>query len=180
MTGTARPLTGPVPRAAALPLRLEVVRLQTLLPAALWSVEQQARGRALLSIRVAPDTPPVLADPEKLAWAAATVVGNALRYVHWGSRILPGGIIDVAAGPVAGEPARVAVSVEDDGPGIPPERVPWLFTRAPGAPLSVGLALPLVKDVLEAHGGSVEVASRTGGAGHGTTVTLTLPAAERS
>ncbi len=63
---------------------------------------------------------------------------------------------------------RVRVTVEDTGPGIPPEDLPRIWDRLfrgdksrshPG----LGLGLSLVKAVVETHGGSVEAFPRPGG-----------------
>ena len=73
----------------------------------------------------------------------------------------PGGLRGVYPG---GGPA-VAVSVRDEGDGIPPELVPrvfrqfWRTTRRGGA----GLGLFIVKGLVEAHGGTITVQRAPGG-----------------
>ena len=71
----------------------------------------------------------------------------------------------------------VRISVEDQGPGIPPEQQAGLFERfyrvrsdsdAPG----VGLGLAIAKGIVEAHGGSIGIDSEPGS---GTRVWFTLP-----
>jgi len=71
------------------------------------------------------------------------------------------------------EDACLAIRVRDNGPGIPPEHLPRLFeplfsTRGFG----VGLGLPIVKQIVELHGGRVCVDSEPG---RGACVTLMLP-----
>ena len=117
--------------------------------------------------------PAVDVDAEKIAWAVATLVGNALRYVRHGTRLRPGGNIRVRVGADAG---AIVVAVEDDGPGIPPEKVAQLFVRGAGVTHGTGLGLMLIEDVVAAHGGTVDVTSRHGALDGGTTVTLRLPA----
>jgi signal transduction histidine kinase len=56
---------------------------------------------------------------------------------------------------------KVAILIEDDGPGIPPERLAELFTRGTrldttGKP-GTGLGLAIVRDVAEIYGGSVQL-----------------------
>jgi signal transduction histidine kinase len=60
-----------------------------------------------------------------------------------------------------------SVSVADDGPGITPEDRERIFDRfwrgqSPSAP-GAGLGLPIVKEIMKAHGGSVTVENRPGG-----------------
>ena len=74
----------------------------------------------------------------------------------------------------------VTVKIEDTGIGIPEEALPHIFepfyrvdqsrSRAVGG---AGLGLPLVKDIVEKHGGEVTVKSA---AGEGTTFILRFPA----
>lgn len=68
---------------------------------------------------------------------------------------------------------RLEVVVSDTGVGIPPEVFPKIFeplfsTKGFG----IGLGLPTVKQIMEQHGGDIEIASQIG---EGTTVTLRLP-----
>jgi signal transduction histidine kinase len=68
---------------------------------------------------------------------------------------------------------KVLAEIEDNGDGIAPEHLPHIFdpfftTRSDGT----GLGLPIVKRILKAHGGSIEVTSEIG---RGTRATLTIP-----
>lgn len=128
-----------------------------------------------LHIEASPDLPDqVCLDPEKIAWAVATLVGNAFRYVRRGTRRMPGGsiVVKLEPGPDGHE---VLITIQDDGPGIPQEKIPFLFRRAPGATHAAGLALMLIHDVVVAHGGEVAVLSNTGRLDHGTSITLKIP-----
>lgn len=69
------------------------------------------------------------------------------------------------------------ISVKDEGIGIKREHVEKIFERfsRPGAPThkkGLGIGLFIVRQITEAHGGTVQVASEYG---HGTTFTITLP-----
>jgi signal transduction histidine kinase len=73
------------------------------------------------------------------------------------------------------EGRRVAITVDDNGNGIPAEILPRIFeplfsTKGSG----VGLGLPTVKQIIERHHGDIQVTSRVG---EGTTVTVWLPRA---
>jgi signal transduction histidine kinase len=161
--------------ADAIPLRVTEQDLHGLLASSMEVMQQQARAADVgLSLKVDPALPRIHVDAEKIAWAVATLVGNALRHVRRGSRHLPGGTIEVRAGydPATSE---VALTVEDDGPGIPPAKLPSLFARGDGAPHATGLALLLIRDVVQAHGGRVEVSCRHDPFDHGTAIRLLFP-----
>jgi PAS domain S-box-containing protein len=88
-----------------------------------------------------------------------------------------GGTLEIRA--VENKPeGEIVVSVHDTGTGIAPDTLPRLFqplftTKARG----IGLGLVVVKNLTEANGGRVEVASEVG---NGTTFTITLPASSVS
>ena len=68
---------------------------------------------------------------------------------------------------------RIGVVFEDNGPGIPPDVLPKILepmfsTKGFG----VGLGMPVVKQIMEQHGGGIEVET---GEGRGTTFVLWLP-----
>jgi signal transduction histidine kinase len=138
--------------------------------------QQAAAIDVSLGVSLDDSVPPVLSlDAEKLAWAVTSLVGNALRYVRSGSRRMPGGTISVAATYDAAA-LELTVQVQDDGPGIPPERLRTLFRRDVAPSQRVSLGLMLLHDIVVAHGGRVEVRSSTDPFGHGTTLRLTVPA----
>jgi len=95
----------------------------------------------------------------------------------------PGASIRIAAAR-AGD--KVRVTIADDGPGIPPEKLAAIFDRfyserPAGEKFGThsGLGLSISKQIAEAHGGSIVAANRTAADGHilGAVFTVTLPAA---
>jgi signal transduction histidine kinase len=157
----------------AIPLNRTPTDLRELLQGTLEVLRAQAMARDVaLQIEAPPDLPLVRVDAEKIAWTVATLVGNALRYVRHGTLRRPGGTIVVR---ITAEPEAVTVAVEDDGPGIPPDKAANLFRRGAGVTHGTGLALMLIKDVLVAHGGSVDVKTDTDPVSSGTTIALRLP-----
>jgi len=68
------------------------------------------------------------------------------------------------------------VSVEDEGPGVPPgdlDRIFDKFYRAPGTPAGgTGLGLAIAKSIIELHGGRIHAENCTP---HGLRVTIALP-----
>jgi signal transduction histidine kinase len=159
---------------AALPIRKMSIDFRGLLPPTMAVLRRQAEAiDGSLTLTIADDVPAQLTlDAEKVAWAVTTLVGNALRYIRSGTRRMPGGAIAVEMSHDAAA-NEVTISVQDDGPGIPADKVAHLFDRN-GRPQG-GLALLLVRDIVVAHGGRCDVQSRTEAFDHGTTVRLTLP-----
>ena len=143
---------------------------------ALRFADRASRAGIALSTRAletAGDPPYVRMDVELFERAVANLVDNALKFC-------PAGASVELAVRRAGD--RVAVSVEDDGPGIEAADLPHLFDRFFQSRRSVapatgeggkGLGLAIVKRIVELHGGEVGVDSEVG---RGTRVTLTLPA----
>jgi signal transduction histidine kinase len=111
------------------------------------------------------------ADPGRLNQVVDNLLSNAAKYSPPDTTVSVRTFID-------GDWVRVAVS--DKGVGIAAEHLPRLFDRFyrvpiddAAAPAGFGLGLSIVRDLVEAHGGRVEVASN--GLGTGCTFTVVLP-----
>jgi signal transduction histidine kinase/CheY-like chemotaxis protein len=128
---------------------------------------------------------PVRADSGLLRRAVEHLVTNARRAVRKGGRIrLSWGRApaqkELKADGAPPPPVDVArIQVEDDGAGVLPEHLPWIFepyfTTAPGSAPAGGLGLATVQAVVEGHGGWIDLRSRPG---EGTLVVLNLPLAD--
>lgn len=139
--------------------------------------DQALAGGIALEWSVDADTPPLDGDRDLLDQALVRLLDNALRYTPRGGRV------DLRAGPTpppggAGGP-WVRLAVVDTGVGIAAEVVPRLSERfyRPDKGRSrelggSGLGLALVKHIVRAHGGSMEIASTLQ---QGTAVTLLWP-----
>lgn len=109
------------------------------------------------------------------AYFLREAVGNVLRNAREALRERAGqGDARVEVG-VRRRGAEVVVEVKDNGPGIEADRLPHVFepfvtTKGKG----MGLGLPICKEIVEGHGGRVELRSRPGA---GTAVQLILPLA---
>jgi signal transduction histidine kinase len=120
------------------------------------------RERQVTLIReVAPGLPPVLADRQRLVQVLLNLVRNAISYTP------EGGIVSVSVAPAG--PGRLGFCVADTGVGIPPEALPHVFERFYRADASrarasggFGLGLSIVRDLVQAMGGTVEVESVQG------------------
>ncbi len=134
------------------------------------------RRRMTLQVEVAPAAlvPSLAADPDQLQQVLVNLVMNAL------DACAPGATVRVWAQPHP-ESSRVALHVEDDGCGIPPERQnqvfdPFFTTKKRGQ--GTGLGLTIVAQIARNHGAEVTLESgRTGSAPKGTRFTLWWPQA---
>jgi signal transduction histidine kinase len=75
----------------------------------------------------------------------------------------------------AAEAGYAAFTVRDHGDGIPAELMPHVFERGVSGDNESGLGLSICRDIIESHGGSIQIESDSGN----TTVTFTLPLADR-
>ena len=166
------------PASPVIAFRLEPTDLAALLRASLAPLSAHAASeRVELRVVTLGTIPPVAVDREKIAWCIATLVGSALRYVKRVQRTgdpATGGSVLVHVEYDEAAPDHVAIAVQDDGPGIPDDKLPYLFERKSGALHAEGLALGLVREIVAAHGGEIQVESRRGDDEHGTSVTLRL------
>jgi signal transduction histidine kinase len=158
----------------ALPLRRKPTDLRALLRSTLEVMQPQAKAfDVTLSVDIDRQVPDVVSlDAEKIAWATTVLVGNSLRYVHHGSRVLPGGSVAIRAS-YSPTDSEMTIAVQDDGPGIPVDKLPFLFNVEPGQ-TRPGLGLSMVREVVAAHAGHIDVDSYTEPFRHGTTIRLTL------
>lgn len=126
-----------------------------------------------LSLNLPAEAAPVMGDRKRLVQVMTNLLGNACKYTpHAGN-------IALALRVTADE---VAVEVSDNGIGMRPEMVNWvfdLFTQAERTPDrsqgGLGLGLALVKNLVLAHDGSVKAESQ--GPGSGSIFTVRLPRA---
>ena len=114
--------------------------------------------------------PPILGDAQWLKQALINLLDNALHYTP------SGGAVTVRL-QACGE--GVIVAVEDTGHGIEAEHLPHLFERFYRTDWArakdsggTGLGLPIVKEIAEAHGGTISVTSQVD---KGSVFTLRLP-----
>jgi CheY-like chemotaxis protein/anti-sigma regulatory factor (Ser/Thr protein kinase) len=125
-------------------------------------------------LRLPPERAAVLGDKTRLVQALANLLNNAAKYTPQHGRI------ELV---LAADGTRFAVSVRDNGSGIAPALMPYvfdLFTQGERTPDrahgGLGLGLALVKSIAALHGGEVRVDSE--GPGHGSTFTMLLPMGE--
>lgn len=117
----------------------------------------------------------VRADRKKLMQAVRNIVSNAYKYSPDGGDV---SVSLLQAHP--DQPGRLGIRVRDAGLGMTPEQVNRVFERFYRADTSgqipgTGLGMSLVKEIVELHGGTVELHSEVG---QGTEVTLWVPTTE--
>ncbi|MEU0133072.1 ATP-binding protein [Streptomyces sp. NPDC006296] len=155
---------------AGRPLASEPVDLRRLAEDIVQDARIIAPGR---DIRLhAPEPVHVTGDAPRLQQVLNNLIGNAIQHTPADASI------DVTL--TCGPDGRAVLRVTDSGPGIPPEDLPRVYDRfwrsgtSRGRTGGSGLGLSIVRSVVHAHDGNVDITSV---AGSGTTVTVTLLAA---
>jgi signal transduction histidine kinase len=127
--------------------------------------------RQTLALQLAEGPVSISADPARVQQMLWNLLSNATKYTPREGRIE----VIVTAGDV-----EVEVTVRDNGIGISPQTLPFVFDRfrqGDAGPTreygGLGLGLAIVRHLAEMHGGSVRAVSE--GAGQGSAFTLTLP-----
>ncbi|MEA3015844.1 MAG: hypothetical protein QOI38_566 [Sphingomonadales bacterium] len=134
-------------------------------------VRPRAQRKAIdFAVEVDGSVGAVTGDRKRLAQALGNVLSNALLYTDEGGRVLLH---------ADGEDDEARIVVSDNGRGIPPADQARVFDRfnrsaeeGTGGEPAVGLGLPLARQFVEAHGGSIELHSELG---QGTAVIIRLP-----
>jgi heavy metal sensor kinase len=151
------------------PVHLEPVKLEPLMRDLIEDLSLLAADRDIRLALHAQSAPLVLGDELGLKQLMINLLSNALRHTD------PGGIVTVS---LASSGDTVKVTVQDNGHGIDPQHLPHLFDRfyrvdrgtsrnAEGT----GLGLPIAKEIVAAHQGTITVDSAVG---KGSTFTITL------
>jgi two-component system phosphate regulon sensor histidine kinase PhoR len=129
-------------------------------------------GARRLAVAAGDGAAVVLGDRDRLAQVLTNLIDNAIKFT--GER----GTVEVSWAESNGS---VAVTVRDDGRGIPAADLPHVFDRfykagrARSGSAGSGLGLAIARHIVEAHGGQIAVHSLEG---KGTTFTVTLPKGE--
>lgn len=122
------------------------------------------RAGVLVDLRIDPSVPELRADEELLCQALVNLLMNAVQATARGGHITVG---------VREDRGRVEFRISDTGHGIPSEELehifkPFFTTRHTGT----GLGLSITREIVERHGGRIEVVSQVG---KGSTFTVLLP-----
>ena len=147
------------------------VDLAALCRAAASDARERAEKKGVaLAVEIESSVGIVTGDTRRLGQAIGNVLGNALLYTEQGGQVLLR---------ADGDPQEARILVSDNGRGIAPVEQARVFDRfhrtvdaRPGDAAAVGLGLPLARQFVEAHGGTVALESQPD---EGTTVTILLP-----
>ena len=159
--------------AGYLRLNLGTVELRDVVEASacLARLQSQSKNQTLI-LDLPPDPVAARADAERLQQVLDNLLDNAVKYTPEGGRIT----VQLRV-----EDGQAVFQVSDTGIGIPSAELPALFTkyhRVPGeATLGIhgtGLGLLIVKEIVEAHGGTVRAESE-GVRGKGSTFIVSIP-----
>jgi nitrogen fixation/metabolism regulation signal transduction histidine kinase len=123
-------------------------------------------GGIPLELDLTPELPPVAGDPSLLRQVLVNLMKNAQEALH--DRESPKIRVETRL-----EGERIALVVEDNGPGFPEELKHRMFEPyATTKPRGTGLGLPVVKKIIEEHHGDIEVRNLDGG---GARICVRLP-----
>jgi CheY-like chemotaxis protein len=148
--------------------------LASVVNAAVGGAQSDAKAKQVcLEQSIESPLPPILGDPIRLQQVASNLLSNAIKFTPSGGRI---DVLLRSAGP------WVEFVVRDTGVGMSAEFVPRVFDRfeqehntSTGYRGGLGLGLPIVRNLVELHGGTVKAEST--GKGQGATFTVRLPVA---
>jgi signal transduction histidine kinase len=144
-----------------------LVNLQVFLAAQVERHKETSAAKGLL-INISGAGGTVSLDPRVIGRVLDNLVSNAIRHAP------TGGTVVIAAEREAG---RLILTVEDTGPGVPPDMAERLFEPfVTGRADGTGLGLAIARELTDAHGGQLMLRSRGGeGTGRGTVFALSLP-----
>jgi two-component system NtrC family sensor kinase len=152
---------------------VEPIQVAEIIQKTVEEIQAQAQKKnIMIDVQVPPDFTQVLVDPEALKEVFSNLLSNALKYTR------ENGSIAVS---VMQKKESIEIDVSDTGIGIASEDLSKIFDefyRAPNAKShkvdGTGVGLAIVKEIIEAHNGSLRIQSELG---KGSTFTVVLPKA---
>jgi len=168
------------------PVRLQVERTdvgEVLQQSVTMAESKTPRGSVSITLEVEDGLPPIQADHHQLLQVFTNLLTNAFEALDGRGKITIGARTSVieedpAFGGIQPPTPTVVVDIADDGPGLPRDATdkifdPFFTTKPQGS----GLGLPIVRKIVDAHDGRIDVNSVPG---TGTRFRVTLPVANTS
>lgn len=148
------------------------VEFDKVVQAALESIQLSAQTKSiLLTLKIESSEVLISGDPERLHEVVCNLLSNAVKFTPNGGRV------DLK---IFREGSMITLQVQDNGAGIDPTFLPYVFDRfrqADGSLIrrhgGLGLGLSIVRHLVELHGGQVE--AQSDGIGKGTTLIARFP-----
>lgn len=159
--------------------RFEPTNMENLIASLVHSYKEVARAQEVsLRVNADPNLPEISVDQEKIRLALDNMLSNAVRYSH------PGGVVTISLveeKKSEKSPAKLTISIEDRGIGIPQEEQKKIFQRffratnaQQASAEGSGLGLFITKNIIERHGGTIAFTSQEN---EGSTFSFSLPIA---
>jgi len=153
-------------------LALEPLALADVLRHAVETVQPRIAERGqVLDLALPPETVAVEGDKVRLAQVFTNLLGNASKYTGDGGRLRVAAHVEAEA---------IVVTIDDNGTGIAPDVLPYIFDLFTQGPRSLarsegglGVGLNVVRNLVGMHGGKVE--AHSDGNGRGSRFTVRLP-----
>lgn len=170
------------------PIRLQMDRTDiagVLRQAVVLAEGKVPRRDIVLEMEVLPTLPPIDGDQHQLCQVFTNLLINAFEALDGRGRVLVVArseaiVQDPALGSDVPAVPTVVIDVLDDGPGVPPDLSDRIFTPFFSTkPKGSGLGLPIVRKIVDAHDGRIDLSSAPG-AGTRFRVTLPVSAATRT
>jgi signal transduction histidine kinase len=146
--------------AGELPLNVQGIEPGVLIKRAAETYRVQAEQKGIkISVESSPDLPLIEVDVDRMAQVLGNLMSNSLRYTPTGGEIVL----------TAASVGDVELSISDNGEGIHPDDLPYIFERSFRSDKArrrqngeTGLGLAIVKSLVEAQGGRITVESTLG------------------
>lgn len=147
--------------AGELPLHPELISPKTLLKKASAAHTPRAQEKQIdLQVQTEPNLPHIHVDPDRMRQVLGNLLSNALRYTP------NGGTVTLSAKSMLD---TIQISVQDTGPGIPPQELSRIFERFYRANKSrqrhdggSGLGLAIARSIVQGHKGQIWAESQLG------------------
>jgi PAS domain S-box-containing protein len=152
----------------------DIATVEELIESSVMLIRERAEAGELdLAVKLPPDLPSIKCDRRKVKQIVINLLSNAVKFTERGGRVSVGAWTDDGSG-------EAVIEVRDSGIGMAVEDIPRVmepFTQI-ASPMTrqhegTGLGLPLVKKLVELHGGAIDIETAPG---KGTTVRVRLPA----